>query len=191
VTSLGEYAFRNCFALTEIVIPENVTELGGKTFECTSALKSIVVTEGNPKYDSRENCNAIIETTTNTLLVGCSQTTIPESVTAIEGGAFLGSTMKEITIPNSVKRIGNYAFKWCFALKTIAIPKGVKSIGYEAFCECKNLTTVTLPAGVDKIDDHAFWWCNKLKTIYVPAKKTEYYMKRLPKHLQWKIVEME
>jgi hypothetical protein len=48
-----------------------------------------------------------------------------------------------------------------------------------------------LPAGVDKIDDHAFWWCNKLKTIYVPAKKTEYYMKRLPKHLQWNIVEME
>ena len=77
VTSIGTFAFKYCSGLTSVTIPNSVTSIGERTFEDCSGLESIVVESGNSKYDSRDNCNAIIETATNTLLVGCKNTTIP------------------------------------------------------------------------------------------------------------------
>ncbi|MDY5361256.1 MAG: leucine-rich repeat domain-containing protein [Sodaliphilus sp.] len=145
VTKIGEGAFEGCRRLESITIPKSVTEIGEKAFDECLALTSIIVAEGNKVYDSRNNCNAIIETKTNRLIQGCANTFIPESVLVIENYAFEGySQLASITIPNSVKKIGNWAFEGCTALTSITIPNSVTKIGYEAFYECKNLKEIIL-----------------------------------------------
>ena len=102
-------------------------------FGC-SKLSSIMVDANNTKYDSRENCNAIIETSTNTLVVGCKVTVIPNSVTRIGDDAFSGcSDLTSITIPNSVTSIGHFAFENCSGLTSITIPNSVTRIDTDAF----------------------------------------------------------
>ena len=133
VTSIGEAAFWGCRDLTSVSIPNSVTSIGLMAFSHCSSLTSIVVEDGNPKYDSRNGCNAIIETATNTLIAGCSSTVIPESVTSIGINAFTGTSLTSITIPNGVTEIGVGAFLQCESLTSVTIPNSVTSIGNAAF----------------------------------------------------------
>ncbi|MCQ2094543.1 MAG: leucine-rich repeat domain-containing protein [Bacteroidaceae bacterium] len=122
VTSIGESAFRYCKGLTSITIPNSVTSIGDFAFDGCSGLTSITVGSDNPNYDSRDNCNAIIETATNTLIAGCMNTVIPNSVTNIGASAFLNCTgLTSITIPNSVTSIGDYAFCNCTSLSSFEV----------------------------------------------------------------------
>ena len=106
VTRIEAAAFRGCSGLTSVTIPSSVTSIEAAAFEGCSGLTSVTVDNGNSIYDSRENCNAIIETASNTLIAGCMNTTIPSSVTSIGGGAFYGcSGLTSVTIPNSVTSI--------------------------------------------------------------------------------------
>lgn len=88
VTKIGERAFYGCSKLTSIIIPLSVSFIGNEAFGCCSSLSSIVVDKENKCYDSREECNAIINTETNTLVAGCSITIIPDSVTTIQSESF-------------------------------------------------------------------------------------------------------
>ena len=83
VTEIGYDAFSGCTGLTSIVIPDSVTKIGCDAFSGCTGLTSIVVSGGNKVYDSRNGCNAIVETKTNTLVTGCKNTVIPDSVTEI------------------------------------------------------------------------------------------------------------
>lgn len=169
VTSIGDLAFIYCSGLTSITIPKSVTNIGENVFGSCSNLASIAVEEGNTMYDSRNNCNAIIERKNNKLIAGCYNTIIPNGVTAIDVTAFFYcSGLTSISIPNSVTSIGYGAFDGCSGLTTVIIPEGVTTIGMYAFSSCTNLTSVTV--GIKKpltIKENVF--TNQANaTLYVP-----------------------
>ena len=174
VTTIGERAFSYCTGLTSIEIPNSVTTIGVEAFRNCGSLTSIVVAEDNTIYDSREDCNAIIETATNTLIRGCKNTVIPNSVTTIGERAFDNCRyLTSIEIPNSVTTIGNRAFECCTSLTSITIPNSVTTIGGWAFFSCYGLTSVTIGNSVTTIGLDAFYRCTGLTSItsLIPADK--------------------
>lgn len=163
VIRIGDRAFRRC-DLTSITIPNSVTSIGSQTFESCKSLANISVESGNAKFDSRNNCNAIIATASNTLVAGCKNTIIPNSVTTIGPAAFYSCGLTSIIIPNSVTIIDALAFSGC-NLASVTIPNFVTSIGNSAFCYC-NLTSVNIPNSVTSIGDYAFF-CSGLTSVTV------------------------
>ena len=172
VTSIGSFAFSGFSGLTSITIPSSVTSIGERVFQGCSGLTSIMVDSSNNFYDSRNNCNAIIDKN-NQLIVGCKNTIIPNSVTSIGSFAFWGcSSLTSITIPNSVTSIGEYTFYGCSALTSATIGNGVTSIGNDAFQDCSSLTSITIPNSVTSIGDGAFSGCSGLTSITIPTSVT-------------------
>lgn len=175
VTTIAKLAFANCKSLTSIVIPASVTSIGQHALVGCVSLESIRVEEGNPNYDSRGNCNAIIETATNTLISGCKETVILPSVHHIGDEAFYGMTgLTSITIPSTVKTIGTLAFSICRNLEKIEILEGVEEIGYAAFNACKKLTSIHIPASVTKIQNNPVYCDNNLVSITVDKNNATY-----------------
>lgn len=175
VTSIGKYAFSCCSRLTQIKIPENVALIGeGAFFGCTN-LSEITVDENNTKYDSRNDCNAIIETESNTLITGCMNTVIPDSVTDVAKEAFLYCTkLKQISIPESVVSIGNEAFANCVNLKQVIFSDNLRYIGYEAFRYCKKLSEIKITKDVALISNGTFARCDSLSKITVDKRNTKF-----------------
>ena len=167
VTTIGESAFYNCSALTSVSIGNSVSSIGNSAFYGCGGMTSIVVASGNTTYDSRGNCNAIIETASNTLIAGCCNTVIPGTVTAIGDDAFAYcSGLTRVTIPISVTTIGHNAFRYCKGLSSVTIPNSVTSIGDMAFLECSGLKSVTIHGSVTSIGDWAFRGCSGLTDVY-------------------------
>ncbi|MBR5844180.1 MAG: leucine-rich repeat protein [Bacteroidaceae bacterium] len=160
IASIGRSAFWGCTNLKNIVIPKSVTSIGEYPFcDCTS-LAEIVVEVGNTIYDSRKNCNAIIETATNTIIVGCQNTVIPEGVVSIGVAAFRGSTgLREITIPSSVASICDYAFQNCTNLAEICVEATTPpAIGSYAFYGVDKSIPVYIPVGCAEAYSSANGW---------------------------------
>ena len=177
VTSIAERAFDGCSNMTSITIPSSVTSVGSGAFYGCSGLTSIVVEDGNEIYDSRDNCNAIIETGTNTLIAGCNNTVIPSSVTSIGEGAFKSRLyMPSMAIPNSVTAIGNNAFSGCGNLTSISIPSSVTSIGENAFSGCSNLTSVSVKKGTPLPINENTFTSRTNATLFVPQGSKDNYL---------------
>lgn len=191
VESIGDYAFEGCSSLKTIIIPKYVSEMGSKVFSnCTNLesirisasvskigsrmfagcpnLKSIVVEEGNEKYDSRENCNAIVETATNTLVCGTENSTIPSTITAIGSSAFAETGLKNCVIPEGVTSIQNVAFENCQNLESVTLPQSLKRLGSRVFAN-SGLTSVVIPEGITWLSDGTFTGCKNLETVTLPT----------------------
>jgi hypothetical protein len=143
VTTIEASSFSGCSSLPSIIIPNSVTIIEQGVFAYCSGLEYINVANGNSIYDSRYNCNAIIETSSNTLITGC----------------------KNSDIPNSVISIGNCAFSGCSGMTSIAIPNSVTSIGYNAFAGCTGLTSISIPSTINVIGNNAFVGCSSLDSL--------------------------
>ena len=203
VRTIGFGAFQFC-GLTSITIPKSVTSIvtsffdGDRDNPFTGCyfLTSVKVENGNPVYDSRDNCNAIIETKSNTLISGCKNTVISSNVTTIGDCAFSNLGLTDITIPNSVTSIGREAFYGCRDLTSITIPNSVTSIGNKAFEGTQwynnqpegvvyagkvaykykgtipDGTTISIKDGTLGIAERAFYNCRGLTSVIFPNSVT-------------------
>ena len=178
VTGITSAAFAGDINLTAIAIPSNITKIGRCAFAICRNLTSIVVDDKNQVYDSRNNCNAIIETATNTLIEGSNNTIIPNTITSIGESAFLGRrNLTSVSIPNGVVSIDASAFQYCNALTSVSIPSSVQNIGNSAFIMCTALTSVTCEATTPPLLEWGVF--NYIPfaeaTLYVPTESIELY----------------
>ena len=175
VTSIGGSAFHGCTSLTKIHIPAGVTDIGSGAFYGCTALTEITVAEENLRYTAE---NGVLFNKDMTEIILCSKGksgsyTIPNSVTAVGGGAFSDCTgLTNVLIPSSVTSIGASAFSDCTGLTNIAIPNSVTNIGGSAFNGCTSLTSVTIPNSVTDIGWRTFSGCTGLTNVVIPSSVT-------------------
>ncbi len=160
--AIGPSAFCLCRELETVSLPASLKMIDPTAFLGCDGLTNITVADGNPSFDSRDNCNAVIETSSNKLLLGCKGTHIPATVVSIEKTAFtFNQGMESIDIPGSVEEIGDSAFFACLKLEQVTLSEGLKVIGKDAFT---GLSSVTIPSTVSVIGQRAFN-CDALRTI--------------------------
>ncbi len=165
---IHSYALSGCTKLTSITIPDNIIGIGNRAFANCSGLGNIAVSERNVIYRSEGNC--IIEKTSNTIVLGCKNSVISDSVRSIGEAAFCGcSGLTSLIIPNSVTSIGAAAFYGCSGLASIVIPNSVTSTGSNLFYNCSNLANVTLSNNMTRLNYLDFYGCNSLTSISIPA----------------------
>lgn len=168
VTGIGNMAFYSCSSLPSLTVHRNVSHIGAGAFGTCSGLASITVDSSNMYYDSRSDCNGIIETASGCMIAGCMNTRIPETVKSIGDDAFSGcESLKSIVIPNSVTGIGGSAFANS-GLSGIVIPESVTEMGDRAFLNCHSLKEVRLPESIRKIGTFAFAYCANLESVNIP-----------------------
>lgn len=171
--NLRHGAFTRCKGIREVRIPATLTNIEYAPFCGCNAIQTIDVDPANPRYDSRDRCNAIIETKTNVLVQGCTNTEIPKGIGVIGQGAFEGMTeMTGVHVPDSVTEIGGNAFTLCEKLKVALMPSHLETLGKEAFSHCLALEGLILPGGLHTIGDYAFSYCKSLEKIVIPKSVT-------------------
>ena len=156
VTSIRNYAFRDCSGLTSVTISNSVTSIGIYAFSGCYDLTSVTIGNSVTSIgsDAFSGC------------YGLTSITIPNSVTYIGNAAFYCCRgLTSVTIPNSMTSIGREAFDGCSGLTSVTIPNSVTSIGVSAFSDCSGLTSVTIGSGVTSIGSSAFRGCSDLTSV--------------------------
>ena len=186
IKKVGKLAFRACYNLTSVVIPEGVISIGEGAFEDCDSLTSVVIPESVTNIENAAFCNCknltSIDIPKSVTTIGynafgsCTNLVsirIPEGVTSIESSTFWGcSSLASIEIPEGVTSIGGAAFNGCSSLTSMKIPTGVTSIGDWAFAGCSNLVSIEIPKSVTSIDNRAFENCSSLVSIEIPEDVT-------------------
>lgn len=184
VTEIDGYAFENCTALTAVTLPKHLRRLGTEAFLGCTALKSVFIplslqNASNPF----QKCTALTDVTfedgrtelPDTLLQGSGvrQLTVPQTVTKIGYSAFASCTqLTAITLPAGLRELGNEAFKGCTALTGVALPDSLTDLGYGVFRDCSALTAAEFPAGIDPVSwssgSSMLRNCTSLRSVKLP-----------------------
>ena len=166
--SIGSRAFGWCTNLTSVWLPSSVTSMGNDNpWESCQNLQTIEVDGANTVYDSREGCNAIVETATGRLVAGCQNTTFPFGITTIGRDAFhYQNNLTGIDIPEGVTTIEYEAFEGCGNLQWVNLPSTLETVEAWAFTYCV-LTSVYIPANVSYIEAYAFYYNQQLQDVYI------------------------
>jgi hypothetical protein len=175
VTSISREAFGGCSGLASIAIPAGVSRIDIMAFARSPRLAAISVSSENQQYKDIDG--VLFSKDGKTLHAypagGKTAYTIPDSVTAIDVGAFDGcSGLTSVTIPAGVAAIGAGAFLNCTGLTVVVIPKGIATINQSVFSGCTSLKSVTIPDGVTSIGYQAFWGCKSLASVTIPKSVT-------------------
>ena len=158
VTSIGEFAFKDCTGLTSVTIPTSVTSIGEEAFRGCTGLTSVTipnsVTEigysafgGTPWYNNQPD---------GVVYIG-------KMAYKFKGEMASGTA---INIKEGTVSICPSAFEGCTAMTSVTIPNSVTTIGYDTFLGCTGLTSMTIPNSVTSIGGSAFSGCTGLKKIY-------------------------
>ena len=189
VEVLADSALYGCLLNDTLYIPKSVTHIGAVAIYPMCHIKSFMVDEGNIVYDSRNGCNAIIETATGTLLAGCETTVMPQGITAIAPNAFMGVEkltridmpasvtyigenafvhcgLREVRLPAAIAELKQYTFQYCGDLSKIELPEGLVSIGVAALSHCAFIEIV-IPDAVTEIGQYAFDYNEKLEKVVI------------------------
>ena len=203
VTSIDDYAFSSCSGITSVTIPNSVTSIGEGTFSECRRLTSVTI--GNSVtsigYGAFQYCSSLTKVNITDVVAWCyiaftgnysnplsyarhlyindvemTELVIPNSVTRVGDYAFYNcSGLTSVAIPNSVTSIGRSAFEGCSGLTSIEIPNSVTSIGYYAFYKCTGLTSVTIGNSVTSIGERTFYGCSSLTSVVWNAKNGPSY----------------
>ena len=177
VTSIGNYAFHSCSALTSITIPDSITLIGDMAFYNCESLTNITVDKNN-QYYSNDDFGVLFNKDKTTLIqypAGNTRLsyTIPNSVTSVSSTAFSHSySLTSVTIPDTITVIDDSTFSWCSSLTKINIPDSVTTIGDSAFYSCQSLPEITFGNNVTTIGESAFHWCRSIKKVTIPDSVT-------------------
>ena len=174
VTTIEDYAFAGITNLKSVSIPSTVTSIGAKAFEGCPNIEEFDIADGNSKYDSRENCNGIIDTQSNKLIKAFKNTTIPSTVTTIGAYAFANiQSLTKITLPNNITIVEEGAFANCTNVTSLELSANLTTVGYQAF---KNLgiESLNIPMSLTNISVRAFEGCKDLFIVKVDAKNEVY-----------------
>lgn len=152
VKVIGDYAFKNIRGLKSIKIPDSVSEMGESPFlGCFMSSDSEGISvDKNSKYFTLKDGILYNKEMTEILC------------------RFHHNNLTEVTIPNTVKKIRNYAFCHCYNLIEVVIPDSVVEIGEGAFILCRNITSIKLPAKITSIANLTFWGCDSIESINIP-----------------------
>ena len=189
-TFIKNFGFYGISGMTSIKLPSTISKIETGALNNCTGLETIKIDKNNTTFDSRNNCNCIVITETDSILLGCKNSTIPQGIISLEQGAFqycVGLTeislpdtlttinaasfygckgLTKLIIPNSVTTIGGTAFAECSNLTgEFVIPEGVTELGISVLRDCKKLTSIVLPDSITTIDDKAFYGCENITSI--------------------------
>ena len=170
VTSIEASAFENCTALTAVTIPDSVTSIGNNVFLNCTNLKSVTIGSGLSSFYAETTFKGCTKLTTLTVSESNAKYKSSDNCIYSKDGTkflFCAKGLTSVTIQNSVKSIGEYAFHNCTALTAVTIPDSVTTIGRNAFDGCSSLTSVTIPKKVTSIEDETFYGCSSLKSVTI------------------------
>ena len=163
-TSITKKAFDDCKGLLSIKIGKNVVSINISAFYNCTALEEISVDKGNTSFDSRDNCNAIVDTRHNSIIVGCKSTTFPKDVFTIGSYAFYKrSGLVKLDLPANIYFIDKMAFYDCDDLVDVSIM--ASCVGEYAFSDCSKMKSINLGPYMMLIGENAFYRCDVLRTV--------------------------
>lgn len=180
VTEVGNHAFKGCVGIEKIIVPEGIEVLGNGVFLNCKELREVVLPGTLKRIGTADTdgCPKILGTMTK--LEGAFENTALESVTVPDSVKYIGEytfsgclRLRSVTLPAGLREIRDYTFCWCRSLQEITFPAELEAIGTEAFEGCESLETVILPEGVSSIAQGAFAGCKALRRIYLPDSVSE------------------